>query len=458
MIAARLVADRVLRRVASYLPPVRDRRFWVTQLLVLSVFAAHAVLHVTFTGYPDAFVGVVYAFPMLYAALKFGFRGSVATTALVVALLLPYEIGDVMTGARIDFVGHVLELVILVVVAPVVGKAVEAERSARLAHEAAEFRYRVLFEASGVPAVVLGDTGRIQEANPAASSLLGRALEGRVLAEVLGHEAAERILGPDPPAQLRVSPGLELRPVVSRPVSGGGARLTQVLFQDVTEEASGHRRARAWALAVLSAQEEERRRIAHELHDEALQLAVELRRQVERAARTCPAAEEQLHGARDLADVIIGELRTVAFRLRPPDLDDLGLVASLDRLAAEAGRRGTVAELHVAGAAMPLSSAVALALYRVAQEALTNAEHHGKASRVALRLSLGPGAISLRIEDNGTGFDTKKAESETDEVHLGLVGMRERMQLVGGALEIRSAAGHGTAIVATIEREPNPPA
>jgi signal transduction histidine kinase len=451
MTPAHPLMGRVLDKAVSYLPPLRDPRFWVTQGLVLSVFAAHVILHVTaVSSFPDALVGVAYALPMLYAALEFGFRGSVATTVLVVVMLLPYVVDDAGSGSSaVDFAGHLLTLVILAVVAPVVGSVVEGERSARRAHEAAEFRYRVLFEGSGVPAIVLDEAGRIQEANPAAASLLPGLLEGRTLAEVLGKPAADGVLGADSTAPLRVGQGLELRPVVSCAESGDGRLLTQVLFQDVTEEASGYRRARAWGLAVLGAQEEERRRIAHELHDEAIQLVVELRRQVERAARSAPDAVAQLHDARELADALIGELRTVAFRLRPPDLDDLGLVASLERLAAEASRHGTAVELRADSATTPLAPDAALAFYRVAQEALTNAEHHGHASHVTLCLSLEPGAISLRITDDGIGFDVQRAESETDQVHLGLLGMRERMQLVGGTLQIQSTAGRGTTVTAT---------
>ena len=88
----------------------------------------------------------------------------------------------------------------------------------------------------------------------------------------------------------------------------------------------------------------------------------------------------------------------------------------------------------------------------MAQEALTNAEHHGHASHVTLHLSLKPDTISLQIEDDGIGFDVKRADSESDQVHLGLVGIRDRMQLIGGTLQIRSAAGHGTIITATAER------
>jgi len=455
----RQLAGRVLQKAVAYLPPLRDPRFWVTQALVLAVFAAHVVLHATTDSsspnalIPDAFIGVAYALPMLYAALVFGFRGAVATTVLVIILLLPYIAEDATGGeGRVDFAGHVLTLAILVIMTPVVGYVVQGERSARRAHEAAERRYRELFEGSGVPAVVLDEAGRIQEANPAARSLLEGTLEGRVLADVLGQQAADGLLGPDPPTRLHVAQGVELRPVVSRAENSEGHRLTQVLFQDITEEASGRRRARAWALAVLAAQEEERRRIAHELHDEALQLVVELRRQVERAARSAPGAEDQLHDARDLADALIGELRTVAFRLRPPDLDDLGLVASLERLVAEAGRRGTAVELCADKDMAPLPPAAALAFYRVAQEALTNAEHHGHASHVTLRLSLEPDAISLRIDDDGIGFDVKQADSQADQGHLGLVGMRERMQIIGGTLQIRSVSGQGTTVIATAER------
>ena len=127
-------------------------------------------------------------------------------------------------------------------------------------------------------------------------------------------------------------------------------------------------------------------------------------------------------------------------------------MASLERLVADAGRHGTAVELHVVKDTTPLSAAAALAFYRVAQETLTNAEHHGHASHVTVHLSLKPDMVTLQIDDDGIGFDVERADSETDQVHLGLVGMRERMQLLGGTREIRSAAGHGTTITATAER------
>ena len=88
----------------------------------------------------------------------------------------------------------------------------------------------------------------------------------------------------------------------------------------------------------------------------------------------------------------------------------------------------------------------------MAQEALTNAEHHGHASHVTLHLSLKPDTVMLQIDDDGIGFDVKRADSESDQVHLGLVGIRDRMQLIGGTLQIRSVTGQGTTVIATAER------
>ena len=128
----RRLAGRVRQKAVDYLPPLRDPRFWVTQALVLAVFAVHVILHATTVSgspsafIPDAFIGVAYALPMLYAALAFGFRGAVATTVLVAILLLPYVLQDATGGGeRVDFAGHLLTLVILVIVTPVVGYEVE---------------------------------------------------------------------------------------------------------------------------------------------------------------------------------------------------------------------------------------------------------------------------------------------------------------------------------------------
>lgn len=444
------------RRLAAALPPVRDVRFWLTQALVVAVFGAHVAAHVTVGGTVEVLVPAAYAFPVLYAALEFGRRGSIATTALVVLLTLPYVIDDALTGSTSDFAGHLTELIVLIVVAPVVGAVVEQERAARRAHEAAEVRYRALFEAGGVPALVLDEDGTIQEANPAARTVLRDRLEGRRLGDVLGEDAAAAVLRGSVPETLELPEGLELSLVVSPVERLEGPPLLQVLFRDVTEEAAGARRTRTFALAVLVAQEDERRRIAQELHDEALQLVVELRRRIDRAARRQAGDTAELASARSLADEVIDELRTVALRLRPAELDDLGLTASLERLVDDARHRGLAASLAVDPVSPAPSPAAALALYRVAQEALTNAEHHARPTAVTVRLAAGDEDFQLEVRDDGVGFDPARLVDAGRDGHLGLLGMRERLELVGGALRVDSAPGQGTTVVARVPRADAP--
>ena len=233
--------------LVNYLPPVHSVGFWLTQLLVLIVAVVHAIAHFVVGGNVDVFVAVAFVLPVLYAALEFGTRGSIATTALVVVLLLPFIIDDALTNpSGPDFIGHTAELAVFIVFAPIVGWAVEREREARRGREASEVHYRALFENSGVPALVLDERGCVLEANPAASSLLRTSLQGQHLSDVVGKAAADAILGGTQPPRIDVFSDLALRPVVSKVVSGQGVILSQVIFQDVTEEAAGSKRTRSF--------------------------------------------------------------------------------------------------------------------------------------------------------------------------------------------------------------------
>jgi signal transduction histidine kinase len=122
----------------------------------------------------------------------------------------------------------------------------------------------------------------------------------------------------------------------------------------------------------------------------------------------------------------------------------------LERLVAEARRRGTPAEIEVEGREPALPPDFALSLYRVAQEALTNAEHHARAQHVGLRLDFSDSSAVLVVEDDGVGFVVGDAAASEANAHLGLLGMRERLQLVGGTLEITSAVGEGTTVAAAV--------
>ena len=196
---------------------------------------------------------------------------------------------------------------------------------------------------------------------------------------------------------------------------------------------------------VLLAQEEERKRVARDLHDEVNQsLAALLMRMQAVAEDAPPELREQLEEVRRLANRAMGELLDLARQLRPAALDDHGLVAALQTHVKEYDRR-TDASAHFfadpAVESLELGDDVQLVVYRVAQEALVNASRHSGASRIEVNLERQNGAVNLSVADNGSGFafaDEGKG--------LGLSGMRERALLVGGRLEIDSRPGTGTTV------------
>jgi signal transduction histidine kinase len=193
---------------------------------------------------------------------------------------------------------------------------------------------------------------------------------------------------------------------------------------------------------VISAQEEERRHLALELHDEALQQAMLVVRQLSDAGTMMDVAEVM-----PLARSVEASLRRTCLKLRPPLLDELGLEEAFHWLARQTEERSESRlqiEVYSTGSREPRPPArVELALYRVGQEALSNVFKYAGASRVVMRLHRRPdGTISLLISDNGRGFQPKLRQAE----NLGLIGMHERMAAIGGKLQIRTSPGRGVTI------------
>jgi PAS domain S-box-containing protein len=231
-----------------------------------------------------------------------------------------------------------------------------------------------------------------------------------------------------------------------------GKRLGYVsVNRDITDRRYAEQTIRALLNDVLSAQEEERRRIARELHDETAQTLTSLLVGL-RAVEESQHLDQALEAAGTLrglvADALAGVQR-MARGLRPSVLDDLGLEEALERLSAETSRTtGFVVDLQVTGARRPrLSEALEIALYRVAQEALTNVGKHASPKHVSVLIHRKPNVVRLVIEDDGKGFDVAQAQSE---LQLGLVGMRERMNLIGGSMTIESSPGRGTTVSVSV--------
>ena len=208
--------------------------------------------------------------------------------------------------------------------------------------------------------------------------------------------------------------------------------------------------ARALAGRILRAQEEERARVARELHDDTGQaLALMLVRLTTIAERIQdPEARRELDALGQLVVETLDGVRSLATDLGPTILRDLGLPAALEVVAARVrNEAGLAVEIHVRTEARGLPDAATLALYRVAQEALTNVVRHARATTASLHLDRIGSGVRLLIEDDGVGFDVP---SEFGNVTIGLYGMRERLELVDGRLDVSSRPGHGTRIAAVV--------
>ena len=198
---------------------------------------------------------------------------------------------------------------------------------------------------------------------------------------------------------------------------------------------------------LMEVQEAERRRISQELHDDVGQALTRLVAGLSSMAESGCSQDARLIRMKQLSVETLGSVRRLARELRPAALDDMGLAAALSHYLDDYGTTyGIPCDLRVLGAAdRRLRESVELALYRVAQEALTNAAKHSRASCVRVVLDLAGSSAGLVVQDDGRGFDPA-----LDHGGLGLTGMRERVTLVGGTLAVRSSPGLGTVIIVTV--------
>lgn len=210
---------------------------------------------------------------------------------------------------------------------------------------------------------------------------------------------------------------------------------------------------------VIVAQEEERKRIARELHDELAQNLTVLIRDLETVDRPVTAGRLEEpppgHDTRGLARQILEQTRRLIFDLRPTALDDLGLLPAIRRFARQHLEAARIAlNMEVLGRKRRLPAQVETNLFRIAQEAVTNVVRHAGATQVQIGLNFAPSAITLTVADNGRGFDASIMwEPGNGAQSIGLLGMRERAELLGGHLEIDTSPGAGTTVRVEIPLE-----
>jgi two-component system, NarL family, sensor histidine kinase UhpB len=202
--------------------------------------------------------------------------------------------------------------------------------------------------------------------------------------------------------------------------------------------------------AALRAQEQERARVARDLHDEVNQSLTGLLLRLEAVREEAPAElEPKLAETKVLANRAMRELLSLARQLRPTALDDLGLRAAIAGQVEQLGRGELEADLRTVGDFSDLPDDVQLVVYRVAQEALTNASRHSDAERIEVSLRRDGHRIELSVADDGRGFPFEQAERG-----LGISGMRERALLVGGELTIESRPEQGTTVHLSVPDQP----
>ncbi|WP_425271776.1 sensor histidine kinase [Paenibacillus protaetiae] len=237
--------------------------------------------------------------------------------------------------------------------------------------------------------------------------------------------------------------------VVLEYLSGDLNQVTRILESARTRQVLG--------LKIILAQEEERKRIAREIHDGPAQSLANIVLRTEIAERMLMKQEfqmvqDELIDLKGQVRAGLEELRKIIFNLRPMTLDDLGLVPTLRKFVQDFEERTRIhTAFEMKGKEIRLPSAMEAAIYRLVQEAYTNAQKHSNASHVILEMQFQAQQILITVEDNGSGFNQKLLDDpERQNAHFGLVGMRERVELVEGRMSIDSKPGQGTKIILTI--------
>lgn len=220
------------------------------------------------------------------------------------------------------------------------------------------------------------------------------------------------------------------------------------------------RKLRQLTRQIISAQEEERKEISRELHDEVVQTLVGINVQLSALSK---GASVGLHALRSkiahtqkLVEHSVNEVHRFARELRPAVLDDLGLIPALLAYSKSLTERKKIkVRLTAFGGVEALGGNERTVLFRVAQEALTNVVRHAQATRVDIIISQVPGSIRMKIDDNGKSFQVEQVLQARNHRRLGLVGMRERIEMIGGTLILSSTPGIGTQVCADVPFNPD---
>jgi PAS domain S-box-containing protein len=338
-------------------------------------------------------------------------------------------------------------------------------------------RLRTVLDLTPV-AIWIIDGEQVVYANHATMDLFGVSDRGQLIGQsiqsllrtiepaTLRAHLAQALAGSSPPALLHgsvVRPDGRVREVevATTALPDHGRTVMQMVIIDVTQrreqaqEQAQHRiELRRLAASVVEAREEERRRIARELHDELGQRLTALKMELSSLRAEAPQRDNggRITGMLEMVDSTVSALRRIAADLRPLMLDDLGLNAAIEWLARDASRRMDMeVTVRLCSEDPPLAPGADIALYRMVQEALTNVGRHARATDVRITLRQDGDELVLTVHDNGKGFPERSMRQEG---RYGLLGIRERALMLGGRLELDNPPGGGGRITVRLPLQP----
>lgn len=472
---------------------IREPAFWRIQIAVALISAVHVALEagdIPLGPWKDLpgvhhMPVILYLAPVAYAALIYGWEGGVLTgwwSAVLASVNLPlWHRTDFEWVLELVFVGTVVGMGV------VMALPVERERQERQRAEAAAKRLAILNELTAaalperrpgeVAAAVVSRLVGLMEFEDAGVMLWRRdqsvplvALahnRGSALAQIIEARVDPKATGT--PTQTETSLPLVEIAITTEGITGCLIVATEgeqspgsidpgflttvghqlaVRVENVMLHEQEQTMLSTYVSLVTQAQEEERRRLARDLHDGPAQRLAMLTRSLEGYTPPSGSSDRDLHQD---ASEILGDLRRVARDQRPTLLDDLGLVPALEWLVSELqSRTELAASLTVEGTTRRLTPETEVAFYRIAQEAMRNAERHAQATSIAITVRFTDNDVALQVVDDGIGFTVPQSPGAyIPSKRLGLMGMHERAQLVGGSLDIQPTPGGGTTVLAT---------
>ena len=465
--------------------------FWV----ILALFILITIPHYTEAlGYPEiiaymlnlgltrhAFERVLYLIPIVWSSFLFGIRGTIITSLVALGCMLPraifiseYPRDALFETGSIIIVGSVVSSLIAFSL-----RSLRREREylseLEVAHRelaTSEEKYRKLFENAHDAICVQDNEGYILEANEAMARQTGYDIESLLHMKVtdflseegmeIAREVRQKLLkgedfGRTYDQQITRKDGTKafLRLSTSLILGEGKPVAFQHIVRDVTEERKMQENLHFYLQQTTKAQEEERKRIARELHDDTIQALVVLSRQLDTLAFEGEGLPEKhilrLEELRQQTNDIMQGVRRLSQDLRPAALDRLGLPSALEWLASDVKKySGLDIKVNVYGSERRFTEEVELILFRIVQEALRNVWRHSQATMVGIEVEFGETNIKIIIKDNGKGFNPPESMGDlAKDGRLGLAGMQERASLINGTLVIQSKPGTGTTV--TIE-------